>query len=211
MQLIIESDNLQDFLEVTDVVNFHDPVIANLIADIKASNSDQEEQAEKAFNYARDRVRHSFDADDLVVTIKAPDVLTAGTGICFAKSHLLAALLRGLEIPTGFCYQRVMRRGTPESGFALHGLNASYFPRVGWVRLDPRGNRMGIDSQFSLHEERLAYTINTDAGEVDYPYVYRHPLSSVIQSMQNSKDCHELFYQRPPLIEGGLILHGPRQ
>lgn len=211
MQLIVESDNLQDFLEVTDVANFHDPVIANLIADIKASSSDQEEQAEQAFNYARDRVRHSFDANDLVVTIKAPDVLTAGTGICFAKSHLLAALLRGLEIPTGFCYQRVMRRGTPESGFALHGLNASYFPRVGWVRLDPRGNRMGIDSQFSLQEERLAYTINTDAGEVDYPYVYRRPLSSVIQSMQNSKDCHELFYQRPPSIEGEQILHGPRQ
>lgn len=209
MQLIIESDNLQDFLEATDVVNFHDPLIAKLIADIKSSSSGQEERAEKAFNFARDQVRHSFDADDLVVTIKAPEVLTAGTGICFAKSHLLAALLRGLEIPTGFCYQRVMRRGTPESGFALHGLNASYFPGVGWVRLDPRGNRPGIDSRFSLQEEHLAYSINSQAGEVDYPYVYRQPLSPVIQSMQDSKDCHELFYQRPPRIEEGSMLNPP--
>lgn len=29
-------------------------------------------------------------------------------GICFAKSHLLAALLRCKSIPAGFCYQKLI-------------------------------------------------------------------------------------------------------
>lgn len=86
--------------------------------------------------------------------VKAYDVLAAGTGICFAKFHLLATLLRGLGIPTGFCYQRVMRRGGPASGCALHGLNAVCCPATGWIRLDRRENRPAVDAQFNLHQER---------------------------------------------------------
>ncbi|WP_338430147.1 transglutaminase domain-containing protein [Synechococcus elongatus] len=29
------------------------------------------------------------------------------TGYCYAKSHLLVALLRACSIPAGFCYQRL--------------------------------------------------------------------------------------------------------
>jgi len=36
------------------------------------------------------------------VTCKASDVLIYGTGYCYAKSHLLAALLRANAIPAGF-------------------------------------------------------------------------------------------------------------
>src|SRR5690606_39523518 len=98
-----------------------------------------------------------FDTKEEHITINAEDVLEHKEGICFAKSHLLATLLRGMGIPTGFCYQRVLRKGTIESGYALHGLNAVYLPDTGWFRLDPRGNKPGIDSQFSTDVEKLAY------------------------------------------------------
>ncbi|RIV21695.1 transglutaminase family protein [Alicyclobacillaceae bacterium I2511] len=201
MKLILESPNVNAYLENTEVINFHDPVVAQKISEIQATTSTVETQAALAFDFVRDQVRHSFDVDALKVTVAAPEVLTEGVGICFAKAHLLAALFRGLGIPTGFCYQRVMRKGTPESGFALHGLNAAYFPQVGWVRLDPRGDRAGVHSEFNLHVEHLAYTLNLDAGEVDYPFVYTRPLSSVLRSMWESTDCHELFYLRPPQLE----------
>jgi len=44
-----------------------------------------------------------------VVTCSASEVLREGTGICFAKSHLLAALLRAVGIPAGLCYQVYQR------------------------------------------------------------------------------------------------------
>ena len=47
------------------------------------------------------------DAGDLRVTWRASDVLEQRTGICYAKAHALAALLRAEDIPTALCYQRL--------------------------------------------------------------------------------------------------------
>jgi len=75
-----------------------------------------------------------------------------GQGICFVKSNLLAAFLRFMDIPTGFCYQTL----THEDGFVLHGLNAVYLDE-GWFRLDSRGNRADLDAQFSMGKASLAF------------------------------------------------------
>jgi transglutaminase-like putative cysteine protease len=84
-----------------------------------------------------------------------------------------------MGIPAGLSYQRVVRKGTPESGFALHGLNAVYLPsRKKWLRLDPRGNKPGW-------------------GEIDYPWVFVRPDASVIAAMRSAKDTRELFEGRP--------------
>lgn len=154
-----------------------------------------------AFEIARDRIKHSFDTHNQHVTINATDVLETENGICFAKAHLLATLLRGMGIPTGFCYQRVLRKNTIESGYALHGLNAIYLDDIGWFRVDPRGNKPGIDSQFTTDVEHLAYPIRTNLGEVDYPNILTAPLDSVLQSMETSKTTDELFYNRPEKLE----------
>ncbi|SHF98692.1 transglutaminase domain-containing protein [Ornithinibacillus halophilus] len=148
----------------------------------------------------RDEISHSFDRNSSVVTISASETMKEKDGICFAKAHLLAALLRGMGIPTGFCYQRVTRKGTPESGYALHGLNAVYLDGK-WIRLDPRGNKPGIASEFSVTNEKLAYPIREELDEVDYPYVYSAPLKNVIAAMLQSENCQALFYNRPSRIE----------
>ena len=89
------------------------------------------------------------------------------------------------------------RQGTVESGHALHGLNAIYLDGIGWFRVDPRGNKPGIDSQFSMSEEKLAYLIRPELGEVDYPDVLVAPLKEVIEAMRSSGNTQELFYKRP--------------
>ncbi|MGB3868232.1 MAG: transglutaminase family protein [Flavobacteriales bacterium] len=198
MQLQLESTHLEDYLrEIPPVIAFNTPLVQEKIHAIKAQARSPEERARLAFLVARDEVHHSFDTKNATVTINAEDALAQHEGICFAKSHVLAALLRGMEIPAGFCYQRVLRKGTVESGYALHGLNAVYLPDVGWFRLDPRGNKPGVDAQFSTTEERLAYPIREALGEVDYPNVFTEPLSAVIESMVDSKDSFELFFKRP--------------
>ncbi len=201
MKLILESNNLEDYLkEISPVVLFHTPAIQEKIREIESMASTKKEKAKIAFEIARDEIHHSFDTQEKLVTINAEDVLRNKEGICFAKSHLLATLLRGMGIPAGFCYQRVLRKGTVESGYALHGLNAVYLEESGWFRVDPRGNKPGIDSRFSIEEEKLAYPIRTELGEVDYPNVFTTPLPSVLTSMHESCDTQELFYKRPEAI-----------
>jgi transglutaminase-like putative cysteine protease len=198
MKLILESHHFSDYLKETEVIDFSHPVVSAKIKEIEVASSDQEARARLAFEYARDQIRHSFDLQSRVISISASDAVEKKEGICFAKAHVLAALLRGLGIPAGFCYQRVTRKGTPESGFALHGLNALYLEtRKRWFRVDPRGNKPGVHSEFSIEEERLAYPIRTELGEVDYPHVFSNPHPLVLSAMRMSADCHELFFKRP--------------
>ena len=75
-----------------------------------------------------------------------------------------------------------------------------YLEGAGWFRLDPRGNKPGVNAQFSLNEEHQAYPIRTELGEVDYPDVFVAPLPAVITAMRESCDCSGLFFERPELL-----------
>jgi len=201
MDLKILSPTIGDYLkEIPPFVRFDTPLVQNKIKEIQAQATSQRERAKLAFEMTRDEIQHSFDTQSRTITIGAEDVLEKKEGICFAKSHLLATLLRGMGIPSGFCYQRVLRKGTVESGYALHGLNAIYLEEAGWFRVDPRGNKPGIDSQFTTDVEKLAYPIRASLGEKDYPEVYAAPLPSVIRAMEQSEDCQALFYNRPGAV-----------
>lgn len=174
MKLILESQNLDDYLqEIPNLIEFKSGLVKDLINEIKNKYNTKLEQAHFTFNFVRDEIIHSFDRQDIRgVYISAEDVLKHKEGICYSKSHLLAALLRGQDIPCGFCYQRVLKKtNDPNSGLALHGLNAVYLDHVGWFRVDPRGNKEGIDSHFNYLEEKLAYPIRAEYDEVDYPQV----------------------------------------
>lgn len=198
MQLVLESQQLEDYLkQIPPVIQFDTPLIQEKIKAIESQAPSLKERAKIAFEFARDEIQHSFDTRSKVITISAADAMEKKEGICFAKSHVLATLLRGMGIPAGFCYQRVLRKGTVGSGYALHGLNAVYLKDSGWFRVDPRGNKPGVDSQFSTDVEKLAYLIREELGEVDYPEVFTTPLPAVIQSMEDSADCQALFYNRP--------------
>ncbi len=201
MKLIIESDQLEDYLKaVPGIIEFDTPYVKEKIQEITSKFQSDFDCAEFAFKVARDEISHTFDTKNKRITISAEETLKYKEGICFAKSHLLAALLRGMHIPAGFCYQRVLRKNTIESGYALHGLVALYIPKYGWFRVDPRGNKSGIDAQFTTEFEQLAYPIRPELGEVDYPNVLVKPLDTVIESMRKSEDCPALFYNRPEAL-----------
>jgi transglutaminase-like putative cysteine protease len=201
MNLKIRSEHIEDFLcEIPPIIVFSGPKVQDTILSIEEQSTTNRERAKLAFEFARDQIGHSFDLDSELITINAEDAIDRKEGICFAKSHVLAALLRGMKIPAGFCYQRVVRKGTVESGHALHGLNALYLEEYGWFRLDPRGNKLGIDSQFSTDEEKLAYPIRKELGEIDYPDVFATPLPTVVSAMRETKDCRSLFFDRPDTL-----------
>lgn len=151
--------------------------------------------AKACFEFVRDEIRHSWDAQDSEVTIRASHVLEAGTGYCYAKSHLLAALLRANGVPAALCYQRLSLEGSGAL-FCLHGLNAVYLPDTGWYRCDARGNKAGVDAQFTPGVERLAFPLQ-ETGEVDFPTLYAEPLPVVIKAMQKQSTVQALYQHLP--------------
>ncbi|TDQ36563.1 transglutaminase superfamily protein [Aureibacillus halotolerans] len=112
--------NMEAFLEKTRVVNVDHPTILHRAETLFHSSQTDVEKAEAAFLFVRDNISHSWDIQGQVVTVTASEVLAAKEGICYAKANLLAALLRGEGIPTGFCYQRLRLFDTPDSAFCLH-------------------------------------------------------------------------------------------
>ena len=65
-----------------------------------------------------------------------------------------------------------------------------------WYRLDARGNREGIDAQFSIDEEKLAFSVS-QSGETNYPEIYSKPLDAVIIVFDGVKTVDELMKKIP--------------
>ncbi len=193
MHLTCESPLLEDYLCEQEYVDYLHPLIQQTLHRLYSPTESETECIRKAYEFVRDSIHHSWDIQSRQVTCKASEVLHYGVGLCYAKSHLLAALLRAQGIPTGFCYQRLTAGATPEMGYNLHGLNAVYLQSdAKWIRLDPRGNKPGIQAEFSTGEERLAYVVRPDLGEIDYPTIYAQPHPKVIKALQENTDCLQL-------------------
>ena len=125
-------------------------------------------------------------------------MLKAGHGICFAKSHLLAALLRYKAIPTGFCYQELILDDETAPVLIYHGLNGVCIKNYKkWIRLDARGNKTGVNAQFSIDTEQLAFPIRSEMGEVDCFIVYPNPDIDVLKKLKTNKTRTELWKNLP--------------
>ena len=170
---------LNQFLQSSITIDWLHPAVLAKARVLAAGGEDRVEIARRCFEFVRDEIRHSWDYRMNPVTCKASEVLEHATGYCYAKSHLLAALLRANTIPVGLCYQRLSLEGngTP---YCLHGLNAIWLPDHGWYRIDARGNKPGVDAQFCPPVERLAFSIDKSL-EADLPEIWPEPLPVVIK------------------------------
>lgn len=173
---------MHEFLESTKIIDCDHPSIVAAAVEIGGPVNDDEEVARRCFTWVRDAVRHSSDHPIPVVTCTASDVLHHRIGFCYAKSHLLAALLRARGIPAALCYQRLAFDDTASS-FFLHGLVAVHLKRHGWYRVDPRGNKPGAYADFTPPVERLPYT-PTLAGERDVPGRFSDALTCVVSTLR---------------------------
>lgn len=188
-----ESANIQDYLKRTEVIDYDDELIISKCRELENDITDEINQIKRIYEFVRDEISHSGDIDIQEVTCKASEVLRSGHGICCAKSHLLAAMLRYFAVPTGFCYQKLCSDNDADRK-VLHGLNAVYLKSFNkWVRLDARGNKEGVDAQFSVDEEKIAWPVNKELGEEDNEIIYMEPNSIVIEVMKRSEDRDELW------------------
>jgi len=197
----LQSENLKDYLKITPIIDWDKPEIIRQTNVVIQGLEQDINKARALFEWVRDTVLHSRDIGSDVVTCSASEVLNRGTGICFAKSHLLAAMLRSAGIPAGFCYQ-VFRRNAPYKGLALHGLNGIYIESLSrWIRVDAHGNRGTINAQFAINEERLAFPIDHECGEFLYEIIYTEPVPSVVKVLTRFTSLRELWPHLPGPLE----------
>lgn len=187
---------MNKYLAPSKYIDWETTEVMVLAKELAYKASEPEEIARKCFEFVRDEILHSWDYEKNPVTCKASDVLKHRTGYCYAKSHLLAALLRANEIPAGLCYQRLTITDVPP--FCLHGLNAVYLDSVGWYRMDARGNKQGVEAEFCPPVEKLAYPIVT-AGEADFPEIWARPLPEIVDLLNRYSTYQEVADNLPDI------------
>ncbi|MFZ6655378.1 transglutaminase-like domain-containing protein [Undibacterium sp. TJN19] len=174
-------NSMEEFLASSTYIDWQHPAVLQQARALAAGTDDAEEITRRCFEFVRDEIRHSWDYRQNPVTCKASDVLAHGTGYCYAKSHLLAALLRANQIPAGLCYQRLTITDVPP--FCLHGLNAVYLPAHGWYRIDARGNKPGVDAAFCPPREQLAFAVRPP-HEQDGRQIWSEPHPVIVEVLQ---------------------------
>ncbi|MDF1884538.1 transglutaminase family protein [Sulfurimonas sp. SAG-AH-194-C21] len=189
--------NRQKYLESSEYVDFLDSNVAQLAQKLQENCSSDEEIAKKCFLYVRDEIHHSGDYKDDITTYKASDVLKHKAGWCYAKSILLAALLRANKIPTAFCYQRLSCSEYVKDVYCLHGLNAVYLKKHGWYRIDARGNKESVNAEFDPPVEKLAFELQDNEFDLEELYIEPHP--QVIEALTKYTSYSEMIENFPDI------------
>lgn len=191
------------FLAGDDVVQTDTPAVHTLCRILTDGCADDESRTRRVYEAVRDRFPHSFDIGAAEVAVTACDVLRLGHGICFAKAHLLAALLRAAGLPAGLCYQRLVLDDETDPRLTLHGLAAVWLGGR-WLRLDARGNKPGVTAAFCPPGERLAFPIRPARGEADIPGVFAAPDANVLCALRRSRDAKALWNNLPAALAAGI-------
>ncbi len=192
---IMNPTTQKKFLQSCDVIDHQQPDVLQKAQQLAAGKQDTLAIIKACFEFVRDQIKHSADYQLNPITIAASQVLKHGTGFCYAKSHLLAALLRANNIACGLCYQRLtISDDVPP--FCLHGLNAVYLPTTGWYRIDARGNKAGVDAQFCPPQEKLAFNL-VMPGEADLRQVWHEPMPEVIAALKANHSYEQLLENLP--------------
>jgi len=173
------------YLKDTEIIDCKNTAIQTLAVTLAKDTINDTQIAKRCFEYVRDEIRHTGDHKDDITTCRASEVLEHKTGWCYAKSHLLAALLRANGIPAGFGYQRLSCDEYSEDKYCLHGLNWIYLKDYGWYRVDARGNKEGVDAQFDPPYEKLAFGL--EAHEFDLEGNFSEPLDVVVTALQEQQ------------------------
>ena len=187
---------MNEYLVSSSYIDWETPAVLEKAKKLGEGIKTDYEIAQRCFEFVRDGIKHSWDYQLNPVTCKASDVLREGTGYCYAKSHLLAALLRANGIPTGLCYQRLTITDQPP--FCLHGLNAIYLEDFGWYRVDARGNKEGVEAEFCPPNEKLAFTIRVE-GEADLPEILAEPLPVIIKALETNATFMDVANNLPDI------------
>lgn len=83
MDIVLYSDNIDDYLKHDDVIDHDNEAIAELADKLFRKADNEVDFIKKAYEYVRDIISHSADINQDIITSTASEVLKEGHGICF--------------------------------------------------------------------------------------------------------------------------------
>ena len=187
---VLSPVSITPFLSCSEVISCTNGKVRSMARSVTISDTDDIERARSLFLWVRDNIAHSVDSGHHEILWNASEVLESGHGLCFGKTHLFVAFCRSLGIPAGMCYQRVMK---DDQSWVLHGLAAVFLEPIGrWIRLDPRGNKPGITTEFSVDNEKIAYEPH-QSGEWLDQHIYAEPWQDLARLVEVSTSSDEFI------------------
>lgn len=89
-----------------------------------------------------------------------------------------------------------------EKIYCIHALNAVFIKAINcWIRIDARGNKPGIQTDFSINKELLAYFTDENIGEKDYSVIYTKPHIKIVTTLkENNNALNMVKYHLPDKI-----------
>jgi transglutaminase-like putative cysteine protease len=199
LERLIILNNLTAFLAEDKYVDFSTQIIKAKTAEQFGMKTDNTLKARIAYEFVRDEIPHSFDIGAKIVTAKASAVLEHKTGICHAKANLLAALLRSQEIPTGFCFQHITLMDDDSAGYCVHAYNAVWLDGR-WIKLDARGNKTGVNAQFSLDAPVLAFLSRSQYDEYFWKGIYANPHAETMAMLERADSLEYIIKNIPDTV-----------
>lgn len=187
---------MEKYLKASEYVDYNDSAIQTLAEELFTNEMSDEEKARVAFEFVRDEIPHVFDIKGTKIVAKASDVLKCGMGICHTKANLLAALLRSVGIPAGFCFQRITLADDDSMGYCLHGYNAVYINGK-WIYLDARGNKPGVNAQFSVDKPQLAFACRPQYDEYFIDGIYDVPHAATMKMLEKANTLQDILDNIP--------------
>ena len=190
---------MNKFLESSEYVDYEDESIVRTAKELFKNCISDIDKTKTAFEFVRDKIPHSFDIKAKAVTAKASDVLKNKTGICHAKANLLAALLRSQGIMTGFCFQCLTLADDDSMGYCIHGYNA-VFLNEHWIKLDARGNKEGVNAQFSLDKPILAFYPREKYDEYYVKGIFANPDPGMMKVLEDAENIQYVIDNIPDKV-----------
>lgn len=172
---------MHEFLRPSETIDFDHLEVQAFLKASGWSRLDPRSAVAQAYCFVRDDVSHSYDARDPRPTLLASETLRERTGLCYSKSHLLAALLRGLRIPAAIRYQRLAL----DEGYCLHAFNSAWLDGH-WVDLDARGNNDRVRAEFTSQGSCLAFQPSPERGEETLDGYFAEPAPSVVLALREA-------------------------
>ena len=83
----------------------------------------------------------------------------------------------------------------------MHGLNNIYLKEFGWYRVDARGNKEGVNAQFTPPHEQLAFSL--EEHEFDLAEILAEPLDEVVDALKKHT-CYAEMVENFPDVEKSL-------
>jgi transglutaminase-like putative cysteine protease len=195
-----ERPELDRYLEDTIVIDWQTPAVLEKARALAEGRDDDVATARAMFEFVRDEIAHAFDIETDAVTCSASQVLEAGSGLCYARCHLLVALLRARGLPAGFGYQR-LRDAEAGDRIVLHGFAAVRLgdpPR--WIALDPHCEREGLRAELDLDAPSLACAPDAERGEETIPVVFARPARRVVDLLDQADSLARIRTHLPDRI-----------